>query len=159
MRATRAIARTSCTRTASAPFAIESATVAAVPSKRWSAGTLSTALIVDLFDVPISTGRPSRFAAYSTAINLISAPMPLLGGWLVSQLTAAGYAIDLRLTFYAWTLFMFLAAAVATRLKEDGSTSVPALVFSYFPARMAGLLGINIAPMNAPFNKIGRAHV
>ena len=58
--ATCFISATSCTRTMSAPFAIAMATDAAVPKTRSSTGAPpSTAPIVDLRDVPTSSGRPS----------------------------------------------------------------------------------------------------
>ena len=59
MRATRTMARTSCTRTRSAPPAIESATAAAVPSSRSSTVVFSVLPIKDLREGPIRMGRPS----------------------------------------------------------------------------------------------------
>jgi len=117
---------------------------------------LGVAISTMMYKLSKPEGRSIQFAAYSTFVGVLSAPMPLLGGWLVSKLTAAGYAIDLRLTFLAWSVFMFAAAGIALRLHEPGSITVPAFVFNYFPARLAGIFGINLAPMNAPFTPTGR---
>lgn len=117
---------------------------------------LGVAISTMMYKLSKPEGRSIQFAAYSTFVGVLSAPMPLLGGWLVSKLTGAGYAIDLRLTFLAWLVFMFAAAGIALRLQEPGSIPVPAFVFNYFPARLAGIFGINLAPMNAPFTPTGR---
>jgi MFS family permease len=117
---------------------------------------LGVAISTMMYKLSKPEGRSIQFAAYSTFVGVLSAPMPLLGGWLVSKLTGAGYAIDLRLTFLAWSVFMFAAAGIALRLHEPGSITVPAFVFNYFPARLAGIFGINLAPMNAPFTLTGR---
>ena len=67
--------------------------------------------------------------------------MPILGGWLVSRLQAAGHAVDLRLTFYLWSGFVLAAAVLARLLREPESMRTRTLVFSYFPGRVARLWG------------------
>ena len=67
--------------------------------------------------------------------------MPLVGGLLVSHLEASGYAVDLRLTFYQWMVFMFLAVLVARHLREPDSVRTRTLVFSHFPSHAAQLWG------------------
>jgi uncharacterized membrane protein YhaH (DUF805 family) len=63
----------------------------------------------------------------------------VLGGWLVSHLAKSGFAVDLRITFYLWAVFVFAAALLARRLKEPGSMPVRALLLGYFPDRVARL--------------------
>jgi MFS family permease len=69
-------------------------------------------------------GRSVQFAAYSVFVSLLSAPMPLLGGWLVTQLVAAGWQIDLRLTFYLWSGFILAAVVLARRLPKPGGQAL-----------------------------------
>src|SRR5207302_483454 len=61
--ATRTMAPTSCTRTKSAPLAIATATVAAVPSSRSSTGRFNTLPMLPLREVPTKTGRPSAVSS------------------------------------------------------------------------------------------------
>src|SRR5207302_3705059 len=63
IRATRTMAPTSCTRTKSAPCAIATATVAAVPSSRSSTGRFNTLPMLPLREVPTKTGRPSAVSS------------------------------------------------------------------------------------------------
>jgi MFS family permease len=119
-------------------------------------GAIGVAISTMMYKVSKPEGRSVQFAAYSVFISLVSAPMPVLGGWLVSHLQARGYHVDLRLTFYAWAAAMVAAACAAGRLQEPGSTPVRAFVFNLFPGRVAGLLGIHMPPMVAPFSSAGR---
>ena len=82
-------------------------------------------------------GRSVQFATYSVFVTLVGMPMPYFGGWLVSHLQAAGYPVDLRITFWLWSLFIAAAAALAWRLKEPQSVGVRALVFGHFPDMIA----------------------
>jgi MFS family permease len=90
-------------------------------------------------------GRSVQFAAYNSLVTIVAAPMPLLGGWLVSTLADAGYAVDLRITFYLWSLFMLAAAGLAWRLKEPESVRTRALIFRHIPVRMAAMFGVNLS--------------
>ena len=67
VRATRTLARTSWTRTTSAPAAMPRAVVARVASRRWSAGRSRIRPSVDLLDVPSRIGRPSTRSSPSAA--------------------------------------------------------------------------------------------
>lgn len=90
-------------------------------------------------------GRSVQFAAYSAFVSLLAAPMPLLGGWMVSALAQAGHPVDLRLTFYFWALFMFAASQISRLIHEPGSLRTRALLLSYLPRRLAGRLGLKAA--------------
>jgi MFS family permease len=109
------------------------------------AGAASAAVSVAISTLMYKTSRPQgrsvQFAAYSVFVSLVAAPMPVLGGWLVLHLERAGYPIDLRLTFYLWSLFMFAAALAAWRMRETGAVLTRSLVFSYFPSRLARFWG------------------
>lgn len=80
-----------------------------------------------------------QFAGYSAFVSLVGAPMPLLGGWLVSHLVDAGYAADLRTTFYLSAACILATALLARSLKEPESLRTRVLLFSYFPERVARL--------------------
>ncbi len=90
-------------------------------------------------------GRSVQFATYSVFVTLASLPMPILGGWLVTHLEGAGYAVDLRLTFYLWSAFVLAAAALAWFLHEPESMRTRALVFSYFPNQLARFWGFVVS--------------
>ncbi len=102
-------------------------------------------------------GRSVQFALYGIVVALIGAPMPLVGGWLVSYLQRLGWAVDLRLTFYLWMAFMVTAAALACRLHDPESLSTRTLVFRHFPGCMAGWLGLGSAPDIAAIKPVERA--
>jgi len=105
------------------------------------AAAMSVAISTMIYKLSKPEGRSVQFAAYSVFVALIGAPMPAVGGWLVSRLQASGHAVDLRITFYAASAFIFLAALAARFLKEPESMPTRALVFSYFPDRVARAWG------------------
>ncbi len=119
------------------------------------AGLGSAAVSVAISSMMYKTSRPEgrsvQFAAFNIFATLVGAPMAILGGWLVSALQGAGYAVDLRLTFYLSAVFVLLAALVAKFLHEPESVRTPTLVFSYFPSRFARLWGhvASIYPFSA----------
>lgn len=94
-------------------------------------------------------GRSVQFATYSVFITLVSAPMPLLGGYLVGYLKARGWMVDLRLTCYLWSLFIGVAAVLAWRLREKGSILTRSLVLGYFPSRMNRVVRYAIGGLGA----------
>jgi len=105
-------------------------------------------------------GRSVQFAMLNTFMTLLGAPMPVLGGWLVSRLQGAGHAVDLRLVFYLWSGFVLAAAVLARFLKEPESMRTRTLVFAYFPNRLARLWGhVTYAPLLSawPFRATRRA--
>ena len=104
-----------------------------------ASGGVGVALASLMYKMSKPEGRSVQFAAYSVFVAMASAPMPLLGGWLVSRLQSAGYSIDLRLTFYLSSAFVFLSALVAMFLREPGSVPVRTLVREHIPAGVAGL--------------------
>jgi hypothetical protein len=94
-------------------------------------------------------GRSVQFALYNVFVVLVGAPMPVLGGWLVSALSKAGHPIDLRLTFYLWSLFLLAALFVARRLREPDSVGARALVLNYLPNDVAAWVGARMRTMYA----------
>jgi len=94
-----------------------------------------------IYKITRPEGRAVQFALYGIFVTLVSAPMPLLGGWLVSALAQAGWRVDLRLTFYLWMLFTVAAALLARRLHEPGAVSTRTLAFECVPDHMNGWLG------------------
>lgn len=112
----------------------------------------SVAISSLLFKMTPSEGRSAQFALFSVMVALVSAPMPLLGGWLVSALESKGWGVDLRLTFYLWIGFMALAAWLARHLREPHSLRTRALVFDLFPRAMLRLWESDMWPfMSAIF--------
>lgn len=103
----------------------------------FAVSALNVALVTLMYKMTPSQGRSFQFALYNILVTLVAAPMPLLGGWLVSRLQAGGWNVDLRLTFYLWTLFTFLAALCARRIREPDSASTQRIVFEYLPGRLA----------------------
>lgn len=94
-------------------------------------------------------GRSIQFAVYSVFVAMVGAPMPVLGGWLVSHLQSAGYAIDLRITFYFWSAFIFFGAFLAAFLHEPEVIRTRTLVFTYIPNQLARFWGYvaSISPL------------
>ncbi len=82
------------------------------------AAAMGIAITSMMYKLSKPEGRSIQFAAYNVFVAMVGAPMPILGGWLVSNLQSAGYAIDLRITFYFWSAFIFLGAFLATFLHE-----------------------------------------
>ena len=111
------------------------------------AAAVNVAITTMMYKVSRPEGRSVQFAAYSVFISVASAPMPLLGGWLVSALEGAGHAVDLRLTFYIWIVFVAAAAGLSRLLREPDSLRARTLVFKYFPSRLAALLGVAVPPI------------
>ena len=93
---------------------------------------LGVALSSMIYKVSRPEGRSVQFATFSVYATLVGAPMPVLGGWLVSHLQSAGYAIDLRITFYLWSIFLFVAAFLARFLHEPESMRTRSLVRALF---------------------------
>ncbi len=107
----------------------------------------SVALSSMIYKVSRPEGRSAQFALYNVFVVLVSAPMSVLGGWLVSALEKAGWAsVDLRLTFYLWMLFMFLAAWLARRLTEPESVRARTLVLDFFPNELARFWETSLLP-------------
>ena len=98
---------------------------------------MGVAISTMLYKLSNPQGRSVQFAAYSVFVTMFGAPMPLLGGWLITHMQARGWNVDLRLTFYLWACAMLLAAGIARFLHEPGSVRTRTLVFSYFPQWIA----------------------
>jgi MFS family permease len=98
---------------------------------------IGVAISTMMYKLSKPEGRSVQFATYSVFVTLVGMPMAWFGGWLVTHLQAAGYNVDLRITFWIWSLFIVIAAALAWRLKEPQSVGVRALVFDYFPDMVA----------------------
>ncbi|MBI3985884.1 MAG: MFS transporter [Lentisphaerae bacterium] len=96
----------------------------------------SVALSTLVYKLSAPEGRSVQLAAYSTFLGLIGAPVALLGGALVAFLARTGWAVDLRLTFYLWSLFMFTAALIARRLPEADSVHTRIMVGKVLPPAM-----------------------
>jgi MFS family permease len=94
------------------------------------------AITTGMYKLSSPHGRSIQFATYSVLITLLSAPMPALGGLLVTALQHAHLAVDLRLTFALWSAFMCLAAVLALGLREKGSLLARSLVIGYFPGAL-----------------------
>ena len=117
-----------------------------LPWTHFLAGLCSAAITVSLasliYRLSNPEGRAVQLAGHSAFVALSTAPMPLLGGWAVSRLEAAGWHVDLRLTFYAGSTFFLIAALIARKLREPAAIRARTLVFAYFPSRLARLGGM-----------------
>jgi len=117
-----------------------------MPWVNFASGFASSALGVSvaslMYKMTSSNGRSFQFACYNIFVLLVAAPMPLFGGWLVSTLQSHGWAIDLRVTFYLWILFVFAAATCARWVREPDSASTQRIVFEYLPERFLGAPGM-----------------
>ncbi len=91
------------------------------------------AVTTGMYKLTQPQGRSIQFATYSVLIMVFAAPMPVLGGYLVTALQKSHPGVDLRLTFAMWAALMFLAAVLALRLREKGSLLARSLVLGYFP--------------------------
>ena len=94
-------------------------------------------------------GRSVQFAAYNVFVTLCSAPMPLLGGWLVTQLSSSGWHVDLRLTFYLWAVFILAAAILARRLPEAGGQPIRLSTLTGLPGWLTRAVRSARAPSDA----------
>jgi MFS family permease len=94
----------------------------------------AVAVTTSMYKLSNPHGRSIQFATYSVLILAVSAPMPVLGGYLVTALQRSHVAVDLRLTFAMWAALMCLAAVLALRLREKGSLLTRSLVVGYFPS-------------------------
>ena len=101
------------------------------------AAAVSISISSMLYRVSRPEGRSIQFAAYSSFVTLMGAPMPTLGGWLVTWMGKTWTGADLRVTFYIGSLFLFAAAAMARRLHEPTSTPVRTLLFDSLPRRIS----------------------
>lgn len=93
----------------------------------------AVAITTGMYKLSHPQGRSIQFATYSVLITVCSAPMPVLGGYLVTALQKSHPGVDLRLTFAMWAALMCLAAVLALRLREKGSLLARSLVLGYFP--------------------------
>jgi len=121
---------------------------------------LGVAISTMVYKASYPEGRSIQFAMYSVFVTLIGAPSPLIGGWLVSRLSSAGYNIDLRLTFILWSFCMAAAGIVALGLKESDSASPRHLVFDRFPswvgARFAATVSAPLGLLEGVLGKLGK---
>jgi MFS family permease len=92
--------------------------------------------------------RSAQLAVYNLFIILVSAPLPAFGGWIVTRLRQSGWPVDLRLTFYLWSLFTALAAVAAWRIREPGAIRARTLLAGMFPAILARGARVAMASMN-----------
>jgi len=81
---------------------------------------ISVGLNTLVYKITPSIGRSVQFAIYSIIVTLAAAPMPWLGGYLTDILHRWPW-VDLRITFYATILFVFIAAIIARSIRESGS--------------------------------------
>lgn len=114
-----------------------------------AAAGMSLALTTLMYKLSNPHGRSVQFATYSVFITLLSAPMPLVGGWLVGYLKSHGWMVDLRLTCYLWSLFIGAAIVLAWRLKEKGSILTRSLVLGYIPSRLDRVIRYAVGGLGA----------
>jgi MFS family permease len=102
-------------------------------------------------------GRSIQFAMYNTFVTLVGAPTPLVGGALVSWLAGMGLAIDLRLTFLAWSGCMAVAFVFARKLVEPEATSTRTLIFDRMPSWVGTRFAASVAvPMGLVGGVLGK---
>lgn len=120
---------------------------------------INVAISTMIYKITTSRGRSIQLAVYGICVTLAAAPMPMFGGWLVTALQQTGYPVDLRLTFYLWTVAVASSVFVAVRLPEPGSMPVRTLMFSYFPqwlaSRPAFIAELPVMLMNLWMNSAG----
>ena len=112
-----------------------------------AAANVSHSTIVYRISQPV--GRSVQLALYFSFVILIGAPMPFLGGFLVTAMKNHGILVDLRVTFFATAVFYCLAAAAATRIGEPGAAKARFVAFHYLPQRVARVFGVNLAGIPA----------
>jgi len=93
---------------------------------------ISVGLTTALYKASQPVGRSVQLAFYNAFVVLAGVPMPILGASLLSRLQQAGYHVDLRITFYAMMLIVFLTAFVCRRLIEPDAADVKTLARSLF---------------------------
>jgi len=101
-----------------------------------AAAGVNVAITTLLYKVSTPQGRSVQFAAYAVFVAMVSAPMPVLGGWLIDVMTRAGWAVDLRLTFGFWAVVTLGSAGVAYFIPEPRAIRTRTLVFGYFPGML-----------------------
>jgi MFS family permease len=114
-----------------------------------AAARMSVTLTTLMYKLSTPHGRSVQFATYGVFITLVSAPMPLVGGWLVGYLKSIGWSVDLRVTCYLWSLFIGAAMVLACRLKEKGSILTRSLVLGYIPSRLDRVVRYAIGGLGA----------
>lgn len=89
---------------------------------------ISVAINTIVYKVTSAVGRSVQLALYSIVVVLCAAPLPTLGGYLPGWLNSLGIRADLRVTFYAASLFILAAAFAARFIKEPDSRRTRELV-------------------------------
>ena len=124
-----------------------------LPWTNFVAGVGNAAVSISIATLMYKTSKPEgrsvQFALYSIFVSLVAAPMPVLGGWMVTALQNAGWNIDLRVTFYCSSIFVFAAALVATMLREAQSVSPQTLAFVHLPGSIMTLFRGSTTRRNA----------
>ena len=115
----------------------------------WGSAAWSVAQTTMMYKLSKAEGREVQFGAFSVVVGLFSAPMPLLGGWIVNSLQTTGWHVDLRLTVYLWGGFTLAAAALASRLPEPGALLIRSIVLGYFPSRLGRAFRLAMASLSA----------
>ena len=116
----------------------------------FSSSALNVAINTLIYKTSKPQGRSVQFALYGTLVTLIGAPMPLIGGWLVSELSKTMFMPDLRLTFYISALCIFAAAWVARKRREPKSLPLPHCVDQLsgaFPGPFRSLAALLFKPI------------
>lgn len=103
------------------------------------AAAVSVAISSMIYKVSKPEGRSIQFAAYSTFVTAVGAPMPAIGGWLVTTLQKHWAGADLRITFYLSSLFLCLAAGMAWHMRDATSVRTRVIIFRYLPDRVTRL--------------------
>jgi len=101
-----------------------------------AAGGVSVALNTLLYKTTPSRGRSVQFAIYSIVVTLLTAPLPVLGGYLPAWLTRLGLPADLRYTFYLAGCFLLLSVVMTYGIHEPGAYQVRHLLRTLGNRRM-----------------------